>query len=150
MNAISTVNVLPGSNPIFGLNALGGTLVVNTRTGQDSPGFAVSLLGGSFGRRAATFEAGGADAGSGLDYFAAGNWDKQDGFRDFSGSEVKQMYGKARWHGPGDKTLVELSGAYADTVLDGTQALPLDVLSTPKAAYTRPAGLDRQPHGASW
>ena len=138
MNAISTVNVLPGSNPIFGLNALGGTLVVNTRTGRDSPGFAVSALGGSFGRRAATFEAGGANAGSGLDYFLAGNWDKQDGFRDFSGSEVKQLYGNVRWHGPGDKTLVELSGAYAATVLNGTQSLPLDMLSNPKSAYTAP------------
>ena len=96
LNAVSTVNILPGSNPIFGLNALGGTLVANTRTGKDSPGFAVSALGGSFGRRAATFEAGGANAALGLDGFLAGNWDRQDGFRDFSGSEVKQLYGPER------------------------------------------------------
>ncbi|HEY3950221.1 TonB-dependent receptor [Phenylobacterium sp.] len=138
MNAISTVNVQPGSSPIFGLNALGGALVVNTRTGQDSPGVTVSLLGGSFGRRAATFEAGGANAASGADFFLAGNWDKEDGFRDFSGSEVKQLFGKLRWRGPGDKTLVELSGALADTRLAGTQALPLDMLSNPKSAYTAP------------
>ena len=144
MNAISTVNVLPGSNPIFGLNALGGTLVVNTRTGKDSPGFAVSVLGGSFGRRAATFEAGGSDAGTSTDYFLAGAWDKEDGFRDFSGSEVKQLYGKLRWHGPDDRTLIELSGAYADTLLAGTQALPLDMLSTPKAAYTAPDSISNR------
>ncbi len=138
MNALSSINVQPGSNPIFGLNALGGTLVVNTRSGQDSPGVAVSLLGGSFGRRAATFEAGGSDARTSTDYFLAGNYDKQDGFRNFSSSEVKQLYGKLRWHGPDDRTLVELSGAYADTVLAGTQSLPLDMLSTPKAAYTAP------------
>jgi outer membrane receptor protein involved in Fe transport len=144
MNAVSTVNVLPGSNPIFGLNALGGTLVVNTRTGQDSPGLTVSALGGSFGRRAATFEAGGSDAGSHTDFFLAGNWDKQDGFRDFSGSEVKQLYGKLRWHGPDDRTLIELSGAYADTVLAGTQALPLDMLSNPKSAYTAPDSIDNK------
>jgi iron complex outermembrane recepter protein len=144
MNAISTINVQPGSNPIFGLNALGGTLVVNTRTGKDSPGFAVSLLGGSFGRRAATFEAGGSDARTSTDYFLAGNYDKQDGFRDFSGSEVKQLFGKLRWHGPEDRTLVELSGAYADTVLAGTQALPLDMLSTPKAAYSAPDSISNR------
>ena len=138
MNAITTVNVQPGSNPIFGLNALGGALVVNTRSGRDSPGLAVSLLGGSFGRRAASFEAGGANAATGTDYFLAGNWDKEDGFRDFSGSEVKQLFGKLRWHGPGDRTLVELSGALADTRLAGTQSLPMDMLSTPKAAYTAP------------
>lgn len=138
MNAITTVNVQPGSNPIFGLNTLGGALVVNTRNGKDSPGLALSALGGSFGRRAATFEAGGADAGTGLDYFAAGNWDQQDGYRDYSNSKVKQLYGKARWHGPGDKTLVELSGAWADTTLHGTQSLPLDMLTDPRAAYTAP------------
>ncbi len=138
MNAISTLDVVPGSNPIFGLNALGGALVANTRTGKDSPGVTVSALGGSFGRRAATFEAGGADARTGADYFLAGNDDRQDGYRDFSGSSVKQLYGKVRWHGPGDRTLIELSGAYADTVLSGTQSLPLDMLATPKAAYTAP------------
>ena len=138
MNAVASVNVQPGSNPIFGLNTLGGALVVNTRTGQDSPGLTVSALGGSFGRRAVMFEAGGADAGSGTDYLLAGNWDRQDGYRDFSGSDVRQLYGKARWRDPGDRSLVELSGAWADTTLHGTQALPLDMLSNPKSAYTAP------------
>lgn len=137
-NAISTVNVLPGSNPIFGLNALGGTLVVNTRSGQDSPGVSVGLLGGSFGRRAATLEAGGADTATRTDVFLAANWDRQDGFRDFSGSQVKQLFGKLRWRGPGDRTLIELSGALADTTLSGSQSLPLDMLASPKAAYTSP------------
>jgi outer membrane receptor protein involved in Fe transport len=144
INAIRTINVEPGSSPLFGLNALGGALVINTRNGQDSPGGEISLLGGSFKRRAATFEFGGANAASSTDYFLAGNWDKEDGFRDFSGSEVKQLFGKLRWHGPGDKTLIELSGAYADTVLAGTQALPLDMLSTPKAAYTAPDSIDNR------
>ena len=48
MNAVTTVNVESGSSPIFGLNALGGALVVKTRNGQDSPGRStVGLLGGS-------------------------------------------------------------------------------------------------------
>ena len=144
MNAASSVQVQPGSNPLFGLNALGGALVVNTRTGQDSPGAALSVLGGSFGRWAATVEAGGSDAGAHTDYFLAGNYDRQDGFRDHSASEVKQLFGKVRWHGPADRTLVELSGAYADTTLDGTQALPMDMLSTPKAAYTWPDSIANQ------
>ncbi|MGZ6017473.1 MAG: TonB-dependent receptor [Phenylobacterium sp.] len=144
MNAIRTLNIEPGSSPLFGLNALGGALVATTRTGKDSPGGAVSLLGGSFGRRAAALEWGGSDAGSHTDFFVAGNWDKQDGFRDFSGSEVKQLFGKLRWHGPADKTLIELTGAFADTTLAGTQSLPLDMLSTPKAAYTAPDSIDNR------
>lgn len=144
MNAVASVSLEPGSNPIFGLNVLGGALVVQTKTGQDSPGAAISVLGGSFGRWAASLEAGGADAATHTDYFVAGNYDRQDGYRDYSGSEVKQLFGKARWHGPEDRTLVELSGAYADTDLHGTQSLPLDMLSTPKAAYTWPDAISNK------
>jgi outer membrane receptor protein involved in Fe transport len=142
MNAISTVQVQPGSNPVFGLNALGGSIIVNTRNGLDSPGVAISGLGGSFNRWAATVEAGGSDAATHTDYFLAGNYDRQDGFRDHSGSEVKQLFGKLRWHGPGDRTLIELSGAWADTALNGTQSLPMDMLSNPKSAYTWPDAID--------
>lgn len=144
VNAISSVHVQPGSNPIFGLNALGGTIVVNTRNGQDSPGVTLSGLGGSFGRWAATVEAGGSDAATHTDYFLAGAYDRQDGWRDFSGSEVRQLFGKLRWHGPSDRTQVELSGAWADTRLNGTQSLPLDMLSNPKGAYTAPDAIDNR------
>ena len=137
-NAISHVDIEPGSNPIFGLNALGGALVVNTRNGQDSPGVTASVLGGSFGRWAGTIEAGGSDAATHTDFFIAGNSDKQNGFRDFSASSVQQVYAKARWHGPEDHTLVELSAAYANTFMGGTQALPMDMLSNIKSAYTAP------------
>ena len=143
-NAVAGVDVLPGSNPVFGLNALGGALVVNTKTGQDSPGASISVLGGSFGRWGASVEAGGADASTHTDYFLAGNYDKQDGFRDYSSSEVKQLFGKVRWHGPGDQTLLELSGTFADTNLHGTQSLPLDMITTPRAAYTWPDDISNQ------
>ena len=49
-NAIASVNLMPGSNPLFGLNALGGAVSVQTKTGFSHPGHAVSLSGGSFGR----------------------------------------------------------------------------------------------------
>jgi outer membrane receptor protein involved in Fe transport len=144
MNAVARVDVQPGSNPIFGLNALGGALVVNTKTGQDSPGAALSVLGGSFGRWGASAEAGGADAGSGLDYFLAGNFDREQGFRDYSAQQVQQLFAKARWHDAAGRTLIELSGATADTVLNGTQSLPMDMLSTPKGAYTWPDAIDNR------
>ena len=52
MNAVSSLHVLPGSNPMFGLNTLGGALVVNTQNGKDHPGTELTALGGAFGRRA--------------------------------------------------------------------------------------------------
>lgn len=138
MNAVSSVNILPGSNPMFGLNTLGGALVVNTKNGKDHPGTSIDVLGGSFGRKALSFETGGVDASHGVDYFAAGNFDKQNGFRDHSGSEVKQLYGKVRWRGNEGATQLELSGALADTSLSGTQSLPMDMMSNRSAAYTWP------------
>ena len=143
-NAVSRVDVLPGSKPVFGLNALGGSLVVNTKNGKDNPGLALSLLGGSFGRWAGSIEAGGSDAASHTDYFLAVNDDREHGFRNYSASRVAQLYGNVRWHGPDDKTLVELSGAYANTKLNGTQSLPMDMLGNPKSAYTWPDAIDNQ------
>ena len=49
-NAIAGISLMPGSNPLFGLNALGGALSIQTKTGFSHPGHAVSVSGGSFGR----------------------------------------------------------------------------------------------------
>jgi len=136
MNAVSSVQVLPGSNPMFGLNTLGGALVVNTKNGKDNAGTSLGVQAGSFGRKAFKLETGWVDAERNTDHFLAGNWDQQDGFREHSGSEVRQFFGKARWRGEGNK--LEASMALADTALSGTQSLPLDMMGNPRSAYTWP------------
>jgi outer membrane receptor protein involved in Fe transport len=138
MNAMSRVSVLPGSNPMFGLNTLGGALVIDTKNGKDSPGASIGILSGSFGRQRVNFDNGWVDREHDTDYFFAGNVDQQNGFRDHSGSDVKQLFGKARWRGNGGNTRLELSGALADTTLRGTQALPMDMMDNRRAAYTWP------------
>ena len=137
MNALSSLNVLP-SSPMFGLNSLGGALVVNTRNGRDHGGSRIGLLGGSFGRRALQWETGGVDEVRHSDHFLAANWDRQDGFREHSGSEVRQFFGKVRWHGLGQGVRVEASMALADARLSGTQSLPMDMMADPRSAYTWP------------
>lgn len=136
MNAISAVQVLPGSNPLFGLNTLGGALVLTTKNGADNGGGAVTVQGGSFNRRAVRAEAGGTLAGKSIDWFVAGNDDKQDGYRWYTNTQVKQAYGKLRWHGVGAN--VELGAMWSDSSLNGTQALPLSMLGIPQMAYTWP------------
>lgn len=138
MNAISGINLMPGSNPLFGLNTLGGALAINTKNGADNQGLSVTLLGGSYGRAALNAEYGAVDKDYNMDYFVAVNKDRQDGWRDHSGSDVQQLFGKVRWHSDDDKSNLALSMALADNTLHGTQSLPLDMLSTPKAAYTWP------------
>jgi len=138
MNAMSSMAILPGSNPIFGLNTLGGALVVTTKNGKDDAGTTVEVLGGSFGRVGANAAVGWVDDASGTDWFLSANVDKQTGFRTHSLQQVRQAYAKARWHGDGGRTELALSGSLADTTLDGTQALPLDMMGDRRAAYTWP------------
>ena len=49
-SAISSINLVGGSNPVFGLNTLGGALSITTKTGFSDPGHSAELSGGSFGR----------------------------------------------------------------------------------------------------
>ncbi len=58
-SAISSVQLIPGSNPVFGLNTLGGALAIYTRSGAQNPGAAAELSAGSFGRRGLEVEYGG-------------------------------------------------------------------------------------------
>jgi iron complex outermembrane recepter protein len=66
-SAISSVNLIPGSNPVFGLNTLGGALSINTKSGFQYPGFTAAAYGGSWGRSSSEFEWGG--HGRNADFF---------------------------------------------------------------------------------
>lgn len=136
LNAIAQVQVLPGSNPLFGLNTLGGSLVLTTKNGANNTGAEVTVQGGSLSRRAVLGEAGGTLANKTVDWFVAGNTDDQDGYRWYTHARVSQGYGKLRWHGIA--TNAELGVTWGDTSLNGTQGLPLSMLGTPQMAYTWP------------
>ncbi len=141
-NAIANINLIPGSNPLFGLNTLGGALAVHTKSGSEFPGVKLTTYGGSWGRRAFEFEAGGVDKDKNLDYFVAGNVFKENGWREHSSSDVKQIFGKVGWQN--DKSDLDLSLALADTMMEGTQAVPLSTYNNPKQAYTYPDSIGNQ------
>ena len=140
--AIASLNLIPGSNPLFGLNTLGGALSINTKSGAEFPGYSATVSGGSWGRRAFEFESGGANADKSLDYFVAGNLFKEDGWRDHSASDVKQAFGKVGWQN--DKSDLDLSLLLADTDMHGTQGLPRSMLGNPEQAYTWPDSIGNQ------
>ena len=135
-NAIANINLIPGSNPLFGLNTLGGALAVHTKSGTEFPGIKATVYGGSWARRAFEFEAGGADKDKNVDYFVSGNVFKENGWREHSSSDVKQIFGKVGWQN--DTSDLDLSVSAADTFLEGTQAVPLSGLDKPSKAYTYP------------
>lgn len=133
-NAISTVNLIPGSNPVFGLNTLGAALSVNTKSGFQYPGGSASLYGGSWGRKALEAEYGGHKGE--WDWFVAGNAFKEDGWRDHSPSDVRQLFAKFG-HETAENDF-DVSLLLADNDLQGTQALPVSWLNTREQAYTWP------------
>ena len=113
--AIDEMALMPGSNPLFGLNTLGGAVSIQTKDGRSSPGTMIELSGGSFGRRQGQFENGGSHKE--WSWYFGGNLFREDGWRQFSPSEVRQAFGKVGWQ-PG-KTQITLSFGYADNWLTG-------------------------------
>ena len=69
--AISTTTIMPGSNPLFGLNTLGGALAIQTKNGATAPGTSVQAVYGSDVRRSIEFEHGGRKS-NGLNWYVAG------------------------------------------------------------------------------
>lgn len=114
--AISEMALIPGSNPLFGLNTLGGAISIETKDGRSAPGATLSINGGSFGRRAGEFEYGGANS-KGLSWYLAGNLFREDGWRVLSPSEVRQAFAKVGYMQ--GNTSVNLSFGYADNWLTG-------------------------------
>jgi outer membrane receptor protein involved in Fe transport len=114
--AISEVTLVPGSNPLFGLNALGGAISIETKDGRSQPGTMIQSSGGSFGRKDLEFEHGGISV-KGLSWYVAGNLFQEDGWRLRSSSDVRQTFTKLGWEGT--KTSISLGFAYADNTLTG-------------------------------
>jgi outer membrane receptor protein involved in Fe transport len=114
--AIRDMVLIPGSDPVYGLNTLGGAISVQTKDGLSAPGGSLQLTGGKFGRRAGEGELGGV-LPKGFNYYLAGNLYREDGWRQFSPSEVRQSFLKLGWTDA--KTSVFLSGAYANNWLTG-------------------------------
>lgn len=133
-SAISSIQLIPGSNPAFGLNTLGGAIAIYTKSGSQYPGGAVEVSGGSFGRRTAQFELGGTQGN--FDYFVTGNYFGDNGWADHNPSRVRQVFGKVGWQDA--KTDVDLSLTTADNRLEGTQTLPLSFFDNIRQAYTFP------------
>lgn len=133
-SAIANLQVMPGSNPIFGLNTLGGALAVTTKNGRANPGGQVEMSGGSFGRKTLEFEQGGA-AGN-LDYFVTINDSLDHGWADHNASRVKQFFGKAGYRNT--DTTLNMSLTAADNTLQGSQTIPRSFLDNRRQAYTFP------------
>ncbi len=134
--AIASFELMPGSNPLFGLNTLGGALSIQTKDGVSNPGTSVQAYYGMNARWSVEFEQGGSQE-NGLNWYFTGNYFSEDGWRVDSPSEVGQIFGKVGWKNA--RTNVSLTVAYADTDLTGNGLQEQRFLARDYASvYTKP------------
>lgn len=134
--AIANITLLPGSNPLFGLNTLGGALSLQTKRGDTHPGTELELQAGSFGRVSTELTHGRKLGEDGHLFLALGGLN-EDGWRDHSPSRVRQLFakvgqdrGKLSW---------DLSFTHGDNKLVGNGLLPESMLlQNREQVYTRP------------
>ena len=141
MNAIAGVDLFPGSNPIFGLNTLGGSFALKTKDGFNNTDADVEVLAGSFGRKQLQME-NGWNNGT-IAFFGAASLFDENGWRDNSPSKVNQLFGKASYRG--DKLDINFSTLIVDTKLVGNGLIPTEeyaadsesVFSSPDTTHNR-------------
>ncbi|HEV8690239.1 MAG TPA: TonB-dependent receptor, partial [Ideonella sp.] len=134
--ALASVTLLPGSNPLFGLNTLGGALSLQTRSGNTHPGTEIELQAGSFGRVSTELTHGRALGEHGHLFIAASTFD-EDGWRDFSPSRVRQLFAKAGMHDIGVSW--DLALTHGRNRLIGNGPLPESMLAQRREqVYTVP------------
>lgn len=119
--AIRSVTLMPGSNPLFGPNTLGGALAFATQSGITAPGGRAEVSFGSNQRKRldASYGYAGAD---GLHAFVAVTGFDEDGWRDASEGRLGTLFAKAGRQG--ERTDWDLSLLHGRSKLIGNGLLP--------------------------
>lgn len=135
--AIAHLLVVPGTDPVYGLNTLGGAVAVSTRDGFDERGAEAGVSAGSWGRRTVSADGAWHDAHAAL--FVSGESSRERGWALHDPSRVDQAFAKLGGRdGPWTASLA-LTGVRSR--MEGSQTLPLSWSDTPRESYTWP---DRQ------
>ena len=91
--AISNVTLVPGSNPVYGLNSLGGALAFTTKSGLTAPGTELKLSLGSWMRKRADVSYGEKSA-DGWHKFISTTAFHEDGWRKESEGQLGNVFAK--------------------------------------------------------
>jgi outer membrane receptor protein involved in Fe transport len=132
--AIRSVTVVT-NNPAFGLNALGGAVNVLMKDGFNYKGAEIDTMGGSFGRIQSS-----AQWGKQIDDFSvygALEGLHDNGFRNFSQSDVRRFYGDVGYRHEGNEFHVNMG--VADNNFGASATAPVELLQQYwGATYTTP------------
>jgi len=132
--AINRLDLHP-SNPVFGLNALGGAIALEMKNGFTYSGRELEGIVGSHGRRAV-----GAQIGAQKDnvaFYAAGDALNDNGWRQRSASELRRIYADVGVRGDGAEFHLNFTGA--SNRFGAAASTPIEMLNKSwSAIYTTP------------
>ena len=139
-NAINGMTLVP-SNPIYGLNAIGGALSMQMKNGFTYHGVEGEVNGGSYGRLGTSVQAGG-QVGNLSGYIAADAIDDA-GWRLDSPSSLRRVY--TDLGARGDQTEFHVTFTGADNNFGATAATPVEMLAQNwSSVYTNPQTTQNQ------
>ena len=123
------------NNPLFGLNALGGAINLQMKSGFDWQGFETQVMGGSYGRIGASFQYGLQKDNYSL--YVASDAMRENGWRKFSPSNLFRLYSDLGWRNESSEFHLAASGASNRLGVIGPT--PIETLaSSYSSVYTTP------------
>ena len=152
--AIGNMQMVPGSNPLFGLNTLGGAIAIQTKSGRNNQGAALEYEAGSWGRQRSLVEYGGVSKDGSVDYIIGYQNTTENGWRKHSPSHVNQLFAKTGWQN--ETTKLDLTYIGSDNNLIGNGFTPQHMLSGDRdQIHTRPDFTNNYSHflalnGSHW
>jgi outer membrane receptor protein involved in Fe transport len=132
--AIARVDVV-SANAVYGLNALGGAVIVSMKNGFDDASGEIEAAAGSWERREAGVQYGVNDGTFG--FYVSAQLQTSAGWRQFSPDSVARIYGDASYRAGG--LSLDLSLTYADNLLSGESPSPVQELQVDRSlVFTSP------------
>jgi len=124
------------NNPAFGLNALGGAVNMQMKDGFTYHGAEIDTMGGSYGRIQSSAQWG-KQVDNNYAVYAALEGLHDDGFRNFSASDVRRFYGDVAYRNEGSEFHVNMGAA--DNFFGAAATTPIELLQQSWGAiYTTP------------
>lgn len=134
--AINRIDLV-SSNPVYGLNALGGAAAITMKDGFGYQGTELELSGGSFKQHNASAQVGVNNGQFG--FYAGGRILDEDGWRFYSHDRVRQFYSAVSEHT--ETATFDLTYTHADNSLYGQSSAPVQSLAIDRRnVFTEPQG----------